>query len=197
MWSTCYSQCFVDCFQSCWEKVDQSQRSAWYTGGNVQFTRKFPPLLTTHMALRWDHSAAGKLLHVHTQNLQTSIACSCKFAPHPLVSCTNCTLFKYWLKCAQVCIKELGVGSCVGELAIEGTREAPYTITTSSIVRVGHVSITDLAGEAIPLYMYMTRISDDCIPSSHLVLEVANNLSPAKKYSITIPSQVWLQCVHN
>ena len=62
-----------------------------------------------------------------------------------------------------MCIKELGKGSCIGELAIEGSQTAPYSIKTSSVVRVGQIAVTDLAGKTtviwistltIPIFQY-------------------------------------------
>ena len=47
----------------------------------------------------------------------------------------------------QVCIGELGPGSCIGELFFRGEETQPYTTVSTTRVRVGWVTGTVIRGE--------------------------------------------------
>ena len=49
-----------------------------------------------------------------------------------------------WL--VQVCIGELGPGSCVGELLLQGRDYQPYSVISATRVRIGWVSSTTVRG---------------------------------------------------
>jgi len=47
----------------------------------------------------------------------------------------------------QVCIGELGPGSCIGELFLRGKETQPYTTVSTTRVRIGWVTGTVIRGE--------------------------------------------------
>ena len=61
-----------------------------------------------------------------------------------------------------MCIKELREGSCIGEFAIEGSQVAPYSIKSSSVVHVGQITVTDLAGKTARSHGYIYTVFNPC-----------------------------------
>ena len=47
----------------------------------------------------------------------------------------------------QVCIGELGPGSCIGELLLRGRETQPYATVSATQLRVGWVSATAIRGK--------------------------------------------------